>query len=148
MSAANDKPQSFDNHRAWPPPAFLIAGLVLLVEICHRVLVAVVAPDFGSFWAVLVGVALLIVWFASRSRAQIVQDRVIRLEMSLRLERLLDPSRYADIRRLKPAQLIALRFAGDAELPDLVGEVLAGKLAKPDDIKRRVRDWQPDWLRV
>ena len=148
MSAANDKPQSFDNHRAWPPPMFLIAGLVLLVETCHRAWIAVLAPGFWSFWAVLLSVALFVVWVASRSRAQIVQDRVIRLEMVLRLEHVLDPSRCADIARLKLAQLIALRFAGDAELPDLVSDVLAGKLAKPDDIKRRVKDWQPDWLRV
>jgi hypothetical protein len=41
-----------------------------------------------------------------------------------------------------------LRFAGDAELPGLVDEVLSGRLTAPDEIKRRVKDWQADWLRV
>ena len=45
-------------------------------------------------------------------------------------------------------QLVALRFAGDGELPDLARRVLAGELRTNPQIKRQVRDWQADWLRV
>lgn len=148
MTAASIKPQSFANHRAIPPLLFLAAGLVLLVEAGHRIWVAIGAPDFWSVWSALVGMALLVVWAASRFRAQIVQDRVIRLEMQLRLERVLGAARRADIAQLELPDIIALRFASDAELPALFDEVAAGKFAKPDDIKRRVKDWQADWLRV
>lgn len=148
MSATQHKPQSFANHRAWPPGLYLFAGLVLLVETAHRAWIAVETRDFWSVWAFFVGVALLLVWMASRSRALIVQDRVIRLEMELRLERLLGPARAKDVARIELEQRIALRFAGDAELPALFDEVIAGSLVKPDDIKRRVKDWQRDWLRV
>ncbi|NOT32172.1 MAG: hypothetical protein HOP15_17130, partial [Planctomycetes bacterium] len=66
----------------------------------------------------------------------------------LRLERLLGPARRAEIERLELPQRIALRFASDEELPGLFERVLKGGFAKPDDIKRGVRNWQADWLRV
>jgi hypothetical protein len=142
------RPQSFANHRAIPPPLYMLAGFALLVEAVHRARLAVEAPDFWSVCAVLTGVAFLIVFVASRRRAQIVQDRVIRLEMQLRLERLLGVGRKLDIERLTLPQRIALRFAGEAELPALFERVVKGELVRPDDIKRAVKDWQSDWLRV
>ncbi len=45
-------------------------------------------------------------------------------------------------------QLVALRFASDAELPALVQRVVTGGLSEPDAIKRAVVAWQPDHLRV
>jgi hypothetical protein len=147
MSSTN-RPQSFSNHRAIPPAYYFLAGLVLVVEFGHRIWLAFGAPSFWSVWSVLTGAALLAVWFASRRCAQIVQDRVIRLEMQLRLERLLGTARGADFARLELPQRIALRFAGDEELPKLLERVLAGQLVRPDDIKREVKSWQADWLRV
>ena len=140
--------QNFANHRAWPPPAFLVAGLVLLGELARRLWSAIRAPEPAELWAVAVAAALLVSWYAARERARVVQDRVIRLEMQLRLERLLGAARRGDVARLGLEHLIALRFAGDAELPELFEQVLAGALAKPNEIKRRIRDWQADWLRV
>jgi hypothetical protein len=142
------RPQSFENHRARIPPVFLFAGIVPVAWTGYCVWSAIHALESWNVWGWLLGLALTVLWFASRRNAQIVQDRVIRLEMQLRLERVLGPSRREDIARIGLPQLVALRFASDAELPALVDEVLAGKLAKPDDIKRRVKDWQADWLRV
>ncbi|NOT29224.1 MAG: hypothetical protein HOP15_02115, partial [Planctomycetes bacterium] len=93
MSSPALRPQSFANHRAFPPASYLLAGLVLTVEAGHRAWLAFGAPGLWSVWSALAGAALLVVWHASRRRAQIVQDRVIRLEMQLRLERLLGPAR-------------------------------------------------------
>jgi hypothetical protein len=148
MSSPSVRPQSFQNHRAIPPVSYLLAGLVLAVDAGHRAWLAFGAPGLWSVWSALVGMALVIVWYASRRRAQIVQDRVIRLEMQLRLERLLGPARRADFERLELPQRIALRFAGDEELPKLLERVLAGQLVAPDDLKREVKSWQADWLRV
>lgn len=91
--------------------------------------------------------ALIVVAYASRRNAQIVQDRLIRLEMRLRLERVLPPERHGDIARLTLPQLIGLRFASDAELPALVQETLAQGLTS-DAIKAKIGVWQADWLRV
>ena len=52
------------------------------------------------------------------------------------------------IDELSPSQLVALRFASDAELTELVREILAGSLKSSSAIKKRVKDWQADWLRV
>lgn len=142
------QPQSFSNHRAMPPVSYLAAGLVLLVFAARCTLRAFGEPTFDSLLLALVSAALLVVWNASRSRAMIVQDRVIRNETRLRFERVLGSQRRADIERLGLKQLIALRFASDAELPALVDAVLSGKLEKPDAIKRAVREWQGDTLRV
>lgn len=143
-----NRPQSFSNHRSLPPPVLIAAGLVLLVEVGRRVWLATRAPDLEHLWLVVVWSTLFVAWYQLRRRAQIVQDRVIRLEMRLRLERLLAPARRGDVERLQLSQIIALRFAGDAELPALFEQVLAGQLVPPQAIKRAVRDWQADWLRV
>ncbi len=140
-------PQSFANHRAFSP-AYILAGAVLAGDVGYRVVQVVADPKGATIWAAVVGAALVIVWRTSRAKAQIVQDRVIRLEMRLRLERVLPQAQRGDIDRLTLGQLIALRFASDAELPALVRTVLDEGITSRNDIKRRVRDWQADWLRA
>jgi uncharacterized membrane-anchored protein len=93
-------------------------------------------------------VAFLILWWFVRRMALTVQDRVIRLEMRLRLRDLLPSNMHSDIPRLTRSQLVALRFAGDDELAGLVREVLAGTLASQKDIKMKIRNWQADHLRA
>lgn len=93
-------------------------------------------------------VAFLITWWFVRRMALVVQDRVIRLEMRLRLRDVLPSSMHGDIPRLTRSQLVALRFASDQELADLVREVLAGTLASQKDIKMKIRNWQGDYLRA
>lgn len=139
--------QTYANHRR-TPPLFYAAGIVLLGELCRALWSAVREFSLVALWAVLVAAALLYVWYFARRNAQVVQDRVIRLEMRVRLARVLGADRRADVERLELRQLVALRFASDAELPALVDDVLAGRVTRPDDVKRRVRDWQPDTLRV
>ena len=73
-----------------------------------------------------------------------LQDRIVRLEMQVRLERL---GRQKDFLSLSTKQLVALRFASDAELPDLIDRALTMKLT-PDQIKRSVSDWQADLHRT
>lgn len=139
--------QSYANHRAIPSPMYIGAFLILAVNVVWQVIGAFAAPGFGSILAVLVALALVGVILAARRSAQIVQDRVIRLEMRVRLERVLPPERHADIARLTLPQLVALRFASDAELPALVQETLTQALSNAA-IKQKITTWQADWLRV
>jgi len=76
------------------------------------------------------------------------QDRLIRLEMRLRLKEILPNDLRGRILELTPDQLIGLRFASDAEMPDLVREVLTNGIQEREVIKRKIRDWQGDYLRV
>jgi hypothetical protein len=73
---------------------------------------------------------------------------VIRLEERLRLRNVLPSDLYPAIDSLTRQQLVALRFASDEEVAELVREVTAGRLATQKDIKMRVRNWRPDWLRA
>jgi hypothetical protein len=90
---------------------------------------------------------LLIVFIKMRSYALRVQDRIIRLEETLRLREILPPALQSYIQQLAPGQFIALRFASDEELPARVAEALKENLS-PDQIKRRIQTWRPDTFRV
>jgi hypothetical protein len=101
-----------------------------------------------TFMAFLVSIALLLMFFSLRAQILTVQDRVIRLEMRLRLRSALPAELQSQIHSLSRRQLVALRFASDAELPALVRDVLAGTLTTQKEIKARVRDWQADYMRA
>lgn len=141
-----DKPQSIANHRVLPL-VHLFAGVVLSAELMRRAWDLIATRDLAGIWSVLFIVALLIIWNASRRNAQIIQDRIIRLEVRERLERVLPPAQRGDIARLKLPQLVGLRFASDGELAGLAREAIEHDLPR-DEIKRRIKNWQADWLRV
>jgi len=77
-----------------------------------------------------------------------VQNRVIRLEMQLRMQAVLPADLRGRILEFRPGQLVALRFASDAELPELARKVLDEKLTDQKAIKQLIRDWQGDFLRA
>jgi hypothetical protein len=73
---------------------------------------------------------------------------VIRLEERLRLATILPPEDHALIDKLTTRQLIALRFASDNELTDLARKSAAGEFSSPGEIKKNIREWRSDYLRV
>src|SRR5579862_2872376 len=77
----------------------------------------------------LVAIALLLLFTSLRTQVLTVQDRVVRLEMRLRLRQVLPSDLQDKVDALTVSQLVALRFASDAELPALVADVVSGKLA-------------------
>ena len=139
------KTQTFANHRALPSIPFVLAGVSILTWAGFNLWQAVRTPSCGAWLAGVGSTALVVVWFSARHNAQIMQDRIIRLEMQVRLARLL-PNR--DHAALILPQLVALRFASDQELPTLVERTLKGELRTADEIKRAITNWQADWLRV
>ena len=141
------EPQNYRNHRRFLPLYHLALYAVLVANLLWSVYRFVRIPSAESVFAILVALALLAMIYYMRSFALTVQDRVIRLEMRLRLKRLLPSDLAARIPELTPLQLIALRFAGDSELPELVRDVLVNDIQDRDVIKRKIRDWQPDHLR-
>jgi hypothetical protein len=140
-------PQTYANHRRFVPLYHFVLFGILVINLLWSVLRAVRGVSFESVWGILMALALLAMSFFMRIFALTVQDRVIRLEMRLRLKDVLPGDLRGRIGELTPAQLIALRFASDAELPNLVREVLSGNIQDRDVIKRKVRDWQADHLR-
>jgi Family of unknown function (DUF6526) len=133
-----------------------------IVPLFHYFLLPVLTLNIGwsiyrlvhwHHWAdgiigVLTAVALLFLAFLARLFALTVQDRVIRLEERLRFERLLPDDLKARIPEFTVAQLVALRFASDAELPALARKVLSDNLTDRKAIKQLVQNWRADHLRA
>ena len=67
--------------------------------------------------------------------------------MRLRLKEILPADLRGRIDELTRDQFVALRFASDAEMPDLLREVLTNNIGSRDEIKRRIKNWTPDYLR-
>jgi hypothetical protein len=144
---ANQKPQSFENHTR-KVPVFVIGMLVLLVNLGGRLYDLRHGISFGSVMDVLVGAVLIALFVMGRTSVVTVQDRVVRLEMRLRLAGVLPPDLRPRIPEFTVDQLVSLRFASDAELPALARKVLDEKLNDRKAIKRLVKDWQADYLRA
>lgn len=96
----------------------------------------------------LTSLAILVMAVALRAQTLTVQDRVIRLESQLRFREQLPADVAARASALPVKQLVAIRFAGDDELPSLIDDVLGGRLAKPKAIKQAVKQWRADHLRA
>jgi len=142
------EPQSYKNHVRRLPPFHFFVMPVLLAYVLNALRHVWLAPSLSTGFGALVAAALLMAALLSRVQALTVQDRVIRLEMRMRLQRLLPADLQSRINDLTPKQYVALRFAGDSELPELVREVLEGRLTTQADIKKRVKNWQGDYLRA
>ena len=104
--------------------------------------------SIGGLVGVLTGLALVLGFMFARTFALRVQDRVIRLEERLRYERVLPADLLVRASELTIAQVVALRFASDAELSGLTRKVLDEKLADRKAIKALVADWRADHMRA
>ena len=141
-------PQTYANHARFVPLFHFVVFGLLILNLFYRLYVVVRYFHWGAVIDVLLAVALVLFAWSVRTFDARLQDRIIRLEMRLRLQRLLPAELQPRIAELEPGQLIALRFATDAELPGLVDEVLAGRLTKNSEIKQRIQTWEPDYFRV
>ena len=141
-------PQSFAHHARYVPLYHFALFAVLVVNLVWQVVLLARAFSFATVMGVLMALVFIGFFAYIRVFPLTVQDRVIRLEMRLRLERLLPADLRPRIPELSRGQLIALRFASDAELPALVREVLEKDIRDRKQIKSRIRDWQSDHLRA
>jgi type VI protein secretion system component VasK len=144
--------QNFANHRKFVPGYHYVIFGILTVNLVWSLFRLVQGlpgvPVFDRFLAVAMAVAFLLIALYARTFPLRVQDRVIRLEETERMERLLPPDLRSRAGELRPGQLVALRFASDEELPELTRAVLDEKIVKQDDIKKRIRSWRADHLRM
>ncbi len=145
---AREKTQSFENHNRVVPPYHMVAIPIFMVNFIWRLVQLRYGITFGSIMNVLLAIAFLILVLYARLFTLTVQDRVIRLEMRLRLERLLPMDLRSRIPEFTAPQLISLRFAGDEELAALARQVLDERLNDRKTIKRRIKNWQADFLRA
>lgn len=140
--------QNYANHVRNLPPLFMACGLILAVNILWAIYGAYRSFSFGSVLNIFVALSLPVLFVFSRLFATTVQDRVVRLEERMRMERLLPAELKPRIGEFTVKQLVGLRFASDAELPALARQVLDGQITELDAIKRAVKDWRADWQRA
>jgi hypothetical protein len=140
--------QSYKNHTRLYPLFHFVVFPVLVFNFINAIRHLWNRPMRDMVWEVIVAFALVAFAWTVRVMVVSVQDRVIRLEMQLRLRSLLPADVLARANALTPKQLVALRFAGDDEMPSLVSDVLAGKVSTSKEIKQRIQNWQADHLRA
>ena len=137
------KAQNFANHTYFPTMT-PVAGLPAVIALLLFVFEAFRHASLEVFGLIALAFSAIVLALISRAYTVRLQDRIIRLEMRIRLERL---GKGSEFTLLSTPQLVALRFASDAELPDLVDRALKENLALIQ-IKRAVKDWQPDLHRT
>lgn len=140
--------QNFKNHTRIDPIYHIGVLLALLIVVLWALYRLATQRTLDSAMMALFVVGLYVLAINLRAQVLRVQDRVIRLEMRLRMQQLLSGDLLSQSARLTVPQLVALRFASDAELPGLVKDVLSGSLASQKEIKTRIRDWQADHQRA
>ena len=140
--------QTYKNHVRFFPPFHFFVAPVLLINFFVAAWIAFRTPSGMAIWGAIVALALVMTALTARLMALAVQDRVIRLEMRLRMREVLPPDLQARIGDITREQCVGLRFASDAELAGLVRKVLAGELKTNSEIKRQVAQWQGDYLRA
>lgn len=142
--------QSYATHRRFYPLFHFVTIPLLVINLVIRIVYAIM--HWGArlvWWEVVVAFALIGLAFAARVMVLTVQDRLIRLEESMRLQRCLPDDLRGRVGELSKGQLVALRFCGDeAELAGLTRSVLSGDLKGREEIKKSIKTWRPDTQRA
>ncbi|HEU0119409.1 MAG TPA: DUF6526 family protein [Bryobacteraceae bacterium] len=139
--------QNFSNHTKWDPLFHFFITPVIVGTILFSIKHLLAYPNGITIWLVVLTIAMLVWAVKTRTYALGVQDRLIRLEERLRMEKLLSDELMARFGELTKGQIVALRFASDGELAELVRRALDEKLA-PKQIKAAIREWRPDYMRI
>jgi hypothetical protein len=145
---AQPSPQTFENHARILPAYHYVAFPLFAVNFFFALYQVVTDFSWAGLVAFGLAVALILLFFLARVMALTVQDRVIRLEETLRMRALLPPDLQARMGEFTLKQIVALRFASDGELPDLARQVLDGKIQDQKAIKKMIRQWRADYQRA
>ena len=140
---SNETPQTYANH-AYRATAWNVTWLITVIALLLLIWRAVVEPSWRALALALLAVSVFLTVSLLRVFALRLQNRIIRLEMQVRLASL---GRSDVLGRVTLPQVIALRFASDAELPALADRAHDEGLT-PKQIKQAIRDWQGDYLRT
>ena len=141
------KEQNFNNHAQMVPGFHYLTfgGIFALLGGSINYLVQSSAENkYLAALLVLASIVFVLVAWFTRTFALKAQDRAIRAEEQLR--------HYVLTGKLLPAslrvgQIVALRFAQDAEFPALVEKAAANNLSGKE-IKQSIQNWKADFYRV
>lgn len=145
---AQPVPQTFENHARLVPAYHMVAFPLLAINFFYTLYQMVTDFSWGALVTFGTALALIVFFFVARVMSLTVQDRVIRLEERMRLRELLPADLQPRLADLTVKQLVALRFASDAELPALSRKVLDEKITDQKAIKKLIVTWRADHQRA
>ena len=142
--------QNYKNHRSYYAAHHLVFYPLTLLLAAITFKLSLDIPEQHFAFASIAIAFILICWLSFMMRQHYGlgnQDRIIRLEMRLRYFQLTGTSFEPLENQLTRGQIIALRFASDEELPDLIKRAIAEALSS-NDIKKSIQNWKSDYMRV
>lgn len=141
--------QNYSNHTRLYPAHHFILTPVTVAALAIALAIVGESDSIGKqeIFNVLAASALILTAFIARIYALKNQNRIIRLEMRYRYFELTGKSFKEKERQLSLSQIIALRFAGDDELLQLIDKSISEKLSNKQ-IKQSIKNWQADYKRV
>lgn len=142
--------QNYSNHiRYYTPHHFVfypIAGILFGISLSS----IFKSDEHRLLWCILTATIALIIWLAFMLRQHYAlgnQNRIARLELRFRYYTLTQ-KRFEDIeQQLAFSKILALRFAPDEELIELIDRTLKENLTA-DQIKKSIKNWLPDTMRA
>ena len=143
-----EETQNYQNHLRWYPLVHFVLMPILFFNFVWCAVRLYQDANWDRAESLLVAAALMLLTLAARLQALKAQDRVIRLEETLRYNEILPPELSAKVVGLRTGQMIALRFASDNELGELVQRTLNGEFSSGKEIKQAIKNWRGDYLRV
>ena len=140
--------QTYANHARFLWPYHVVIMPILLLNVVMMGYGIYQAPTSKmAYWHLIAALGVAGLGVFARQMAITVQDRVILLEMRLRLADILPADLKARSRELTKSQVIGLRFASDGEMAGLVTRCLAGELKNGEAVKKEIKTWVPDTQR-
>ena len=140
--------QSYENHVRYFWLFHFVLFPLLTLNLIYQAVRLYQEPSLDRVVFAILSVVFIGMILAARGQALKVQDRLIRLEEQLRYTQVLPAELASRASELRLPQLIALRFAGDDELPELFRRTCDGELTTSKEIKLSVKNWRGDYQRV
>ena len=140
--------QNYQNHVRWFPLVHFVIMPLLALNLLWQIIRVFLDFNWDRVGSVGLAFVLMLIVLAARLQALTVQNRVIRLEEGLRYKNILSPETAEKALQLPIGKIVALRFASDSELPELIEKTLKGEFANSKEIKLAIKNWRGDYLRA
>jgi hypothetical protein len=144
------KKQSYENHVRYYPPHHFVFYPVLMILMGLSIHYIFKYEDQSLIWTFITLTLFMVGFVAFMLRQHYAlnnQNRIVRMELRFRYYVLTQQRLENFESQLSEGQIFALRFASDEELPGLVKRAVDENLSA-DTIKKSIKNWLPDHMRV
>ncbi|MDC8101215.1 DUF6526 family protein [Chryseobacterium rhizosphaerae] len=144
------KEQNYRNHRKFYPPHHFIYLPILIVLEIFGIYKITDDPENQLTWILFSIVIFLLFYLAFMTRQHYalgLQNRMVILEFKQRYFEIFNKRSDEIVDQLKFDQIAALRFTYDDEFKELLEKALQENISG-DEIKRSIKRWRADLLRI